>query len=92
MGPLEHYGICRRSADMEVHDGSNPAGLGLALKLAVIAERRAVDLLDDELADGHVGIERDVEGAKIDQFERDRPGEPRMMVGAVKCTSSPQRA
>ena len=51
--------------------GSPAAGVGLALKLAVIPKRRAMDLLGDELADWHVRVEGDIERAEVDQLERD---------------------
>jgi hypothetical protein len=54
------------------------AGLRLSLKLADIAEGYAMHLLDDQLADRHVGVERDIERAEVDQFERDRAIELRV--------------
>jgi hypothetical protein len=40
----------------------------LPLELAVVSEGRARNLFNDQLADGHVGVESDVEGAEVDQF------------------------
>lgn len=54
-----------------VDQRSAPARLGLTLELTDVAERRAVNLLDDQLADWHARIERDIKRTEVDQLERD---------------------
>ena len=70
-------GTCATGISVKAHA---PAGLALALELTGIAERNSVNLLNDQLANGHAGIQRNIERAKVDQFQRD---------GAVKlCVDS----
>jgi hypothetical protein len=47
------------------------AGLALTLELAVIPEGRAINLLENELTDGHAGVKGDVKGAEVDEFQCD---------------------
>ena len=67
-----HLIICLAAADSPLYciilasRRSDPARLGLPLELADVAERRAVYLFDNELANRHVRIERNIEGPEVD--------------------------
>jgi len=50
----------------------------LTLELAVVAKRSPVDLLDDELADGSLGIQKNRDGSQVDEFQRYCAGKARV--------------
>src|SRR5207248_2169124 len=51
---------------------SSPTRPRLALELAYVAEGGSMHLFDDQLADRHLGVERDIQRAEVYQLQRDR--------------------